>query len=73
MSMKFTYEDIGCLLIAIGTEMKDNNLCAGATRDGMGDRAMFEFMTRDLRVDEDTARELLKLDNEAAINYIEPI
>jgi|GEM_PF-6949264 len=67
--MEFTYPEIGALLIAIGTEMQRNDVCAGAARDGSADQIMLKQIMKQ-GVDKLTAEALLEFPTPDAINYI---
>lgn len=72
MEPKFTYRELGALLIAVGTMMIERGLCAEATRDGVSDYAMRHILTMQYDLEPDRAGALLEsVTNEQAIEYID--
>lgn len=69
MNDQFTYAELGVLLIAVGTVMSINGLCADAAMDGNSDRHLVTIMMKH-GIDGKRAEQLLALDLSVAINYI---
>jgi hypothetical protein len=67
--MQFTYEEIGALLMAIGQVMREDNLCAGAARDGFSDTVLQMLLVDKYQIDEERAEALIKLTNEEILEY----
>ncbi len=67
--MHLTYEEVGAMLIAIGTQMMQRNLCAGAARDGCSNNEMRQQLIGELHIDEERVECLLEVSNEDLINH----
>jgi hypothetical protein len=68
----FTYEEIGAFLVAIGTVMSNQALCANAANDGNSDKQI-EQLLKAQGVDEDRVSIVSAMPLDFAINYIAPI
>lgn len=68
--MKLTYQEIGALLCAVGEQMMDCGVCAGAVQDGNGDDDLVKTM-RKHGIKEDRARELCRVDLLEAVEYVD--
>lgn len=66
---KFSYEEIGAFLMAIGTVMMENGLCAGAAHDGNSYAEIMSILKHN-GVDEGRLNAVAALPLDYAISYI---
>lgn len=64
---KFTYQELGALVAAVGTAMSKHNLSAGAAQDGNSDEKIRMVMEKVFNIHPLQIEELMKLSIEEAI------
>lgn len=65
-----TYQELGALLIAVGSVMAERGLCAGAALDGNSDDELIQAITaQDIPVER--AKYLITLDLDTVVNYMD--
>lgn len=66
---QFTYQELGALLIAVGTVMARRDLCVQAATDGFSNGELIRVLSHH-KIDSETAEVLVKLDLHQVIDYV---